>query len=1424
MSNRSSQKSVFTHEARQPKRFNTRRSAQSVFVAAAGQSRLSRRLRQLGHTRTVIAALIVFTLFTSIFVWREVFAANILWSSAAGSAWLTAGNWTGGAVPTGTDVAQFGVNPTAATGVGINFNNTTNAGVQTNGQRIEEVAAVEITSARAAAFLIGDSSTTAGATGMFRLNGATVNAVTHVILRNNSSQLFTIQNTQGTGTQTMSVLLNDATDNLINIDGTGGITISSVIKDAGGSHITLGGAGSGALTLSGLNTYSGGTTIGSSRVIGNANGALGAGNVTVNTTGLGLTLQGAFNNLIADSATVNIATGASVALNQTGGSDTIGGLVLGGVTQTTPGTYGSTASGATNPNDTFFTGTGTLTLGGAPTLSINDVSQAEGNAGTTNFNFTVSLTQPAGAGGVSFTVNTADGTATTANSDYVAIVNGAGSIAQGNSSTTVTVQVNGDGATEPNETFFVNLSNITGATAGDTQGQGTITNDDFSLTPIHTIQGNGTASPIAGAAVTTSGIVTGLRSNGFFIQEPDATVDADPNTSEGIFVFTSSAPPAAAAIGNSVAVGGTVQEFIPSADTYSPPATELITPTVNLLSTGNALPVPITITASETTQPSETTNPLDSLEEYEGMRVTVPSLTVTGPTQGTITEAAATVSSSGVFLGVVTGVARPFREAGIAISDPLPTGAPGTVPRFDENPERIRVDSDAQPGTTALDVNAGTVVTNLTGPLDFAFRAYTIVPDAATPPTVGAQPGSVPVPTPTADELTVASFNMERFFDTNNDPGSDPVLTAAAFNRRVAKASLIIRTVEKLPDVIGVEEMENLTTLQAVATQVNNDVVGGGGSNPNYVAYLVEGNDVGGIDVGFLVKQSRITTYSVTQLELAGCDHVTPSTCYNYTDPNTGGLDILNDRPPLVLIASIPRTGGGLLGFTVIVNHLRSLNSIDDNTVAGSGTVGARVREKRRQQAEFLANYIQGRQTANPNEKIITVGDMNAFRVNDGYVDSIGTILGTPAAASQVTLASADLVNPNQTDLVDTLPADQQYSYNFDGNAQTLDHIIVSPPALAILSRFAYARNDSDFAVKNYESTNELRISDHDQPVAYFSLLAPTAANGVISGQIRDAGGVPVAGAVVNLSGTQNRKFITDRNGNYRFDNVETTGFYTVRPSRVDFTFSPAERSFSQVGNNTEAAFTGSALPNAVSPLDTPEYFVRQQYLDFLGREPDESGFNFWSDQLLDCGSDLGCVEQKRINVSAAYFLSIEFQATGGLVDSLYRASYGRAPRYAEFLPDAASVANGVIVGRPDWSAKLAANKQAFIDAWVQRADFRSAYDGLSDGQYVETLLGHTGVKFSDSERAAFVNSLTSGSTTRTELLKTIAEDSRFVNAKRNEMFVMMEYFGYLRREPDALGFQFWLDKLNGFGGNFERAEMVKAFLLSSEYRERFAR
>ncbi|HWN10684.1 MAG TPA: DUF4214 domain-containing protein [Pyrinomonadaceae bacterium] len=332
----------------------------------------------------------------------------------------------------------------------------------------------------------------------------------------------------------------------------------------------------------------------------------------------------------------------------------------------------------------------------------------------------------------------------------------------------------------------------------------------------------------------------------------------------------------------------------------------------------------------------------------------------------------------------------------------------------------------------------------------------------------------------------------------------------------------------------------------------------------------------------------------------------------------------------------------------------------------------------------------------------------------------------------------------------------------------------------------------------------------------------PTAADGAVSGQITDASGAGIAGAVVYLSGTQNRKFITDANGFYRFDEVETSGFYTVRPSLANYSFSPSERSFSQLGNNTEAAF--SAIPdsaNVGNAIDTSEYFVRQHYLDFLGREPDESGFNFWSDQIIECGSDAGCIGFRRINVSAAYFLSIEFQRTSGLVDGIYRASFGRAPKYAEFMPDTAVVARDVVVGRGDWEGRLAANKRQFVDAFVDRAQFRAVFDGLSNTDYVDKLISQTGV--SVSERDELIVSLQNGAT-RADVLLRIAEHEGFVQAKRNATFVMTQYFGYLRRDPDASGYEFWLNKLNQFQGNFERAEMVKAFITSGEYRDRFVR
>ena len=580
---------------------------------------------------------------------------------------------------------------------------------------------------------------------------------------------------------------------------------------------------------------------------------------------------------------------------------------------------------------------------------------------------------------------------------------------------------------------------------------------------IHEIQGAGSRSPYAGQLVTTHGIVTARTSNGFFVQSADGAADSDPATSEGLFVFTSNPVPAAAAVGNEVAVTGTVTEFVPSADPVSPPVTELSGfATVTVVSTPNPLPTPVELEVGGV--------PGELYEQLEGMRVHVASLTVVAPTAGFVSEPNATSTSSGVFYAVVTGTDRPMREPGIPLRDPLPPNAPPDVPRFDENLERIRVDSDGQAGAAPVEVSTGAVIEDFVAIVDFSFRAYSLLPD---PGEIADSVGmAIPVPVPAADEFTVASFNLERWFDTVNDPGiSEPVLTAAAFARRLQKASLAIRTVMRSPDIIGVAEAEHEPALAALAARVNADAIAAGDPDPGYVARVVEGNDVGGIDVGFLVRTDRVTIVDVVQ-------HGRTAT---YQNPN-GQQELLNDRPPLVLRALVSVPGGPGYPVTVVANHLRSLIGV------GDPVDGPRVRAKRVAQAEYLAGLLDTLQAAGPRAAVVAVGDFNAFEVNDGFADVMGIVKGDPAPADEVVAWGGDHVEPDFTNLIGMIAdATQRYSYSFDGNAQTLDHVLVSQPLSAKLRRFTYARNDADFpeSLRNVATRPE-RISDHDMPVAFF--------------------------------------------------------------------------------------------------------------------------------------------------------------------------------------------------------------------------------------------------------------------------------------------------------------------------------------------------
>jgi hypothetical protein len=259
-------------------------------------------------------------------------------------------------------------------------------------------------------------------------------------------------------------------------------------------------------------------------------------------------------------------------------------------------------------------------------------------------------------------------------------------------------------------------------------------------------------------------------------------------------------------------------------------------------------------------------------------------------------------------------------------------------------------------------------------------------------------------------------------------------------------------------------------------------------------------------------------------------------------------------------------------------------------------------------------------------------------------------------------------------------------------------------------------------------------------------------------------------------------------------------------------------------------------VQTASNPVDDSTFFVRQHYHDFLNREPDAEGLQFWVGGIESCGADAACREVKRIDTSAAFFLSIEFQRTGFLVYSLYRASLPERdyrvrslPRYLEFVRDTQEVGRGVVVGRPGWELRLEQNIGLFLQDFMSRPEFALTYpESLTPAAYVDKLDAQAGGVLTQDERDGLVVALTLNLETRATVLRKVAENAEFSRRESNRAFVLMQYFGYLRRAPDEApdadfaGLDFWLSKLEEFGGDYRRAEMVKAFLSSTEYRARF--
>jgi predicted extracellular nuclease len=604
---------------------------------------------------------------------------------------------------------------------------------------------------------------------------------------------------------------------------------------------------------------------------------------------------------------------------------------------------------------------------------------------------------------------------------------------------------------------------------------------------IFDIQGSGDASPYEGQGVASQdNIVTALGTDGFFIQTPDARDDLDVDTSNGIFVFTGAAP--AVAVGDQVDVSGTVQEFF--GFTEFGPGTA-----VSVDSSGNGLPAITVFDASVPSPDPAAPSCAIEFECYEGMRVEITGGTVTGPNQRFNPDPVAEVH-------ITAAPERTFREPGIEYP-----GLPG-YPVWDGNPEVFELDPDKL-GLPNEIIPAGSSF-SATGVIGFEFGGYELWPDW-----LDFTPSVIPVPVPARGpaEMTVGSLNLFRLFDDVDD-GGEQVVDSAEYARRLGKFSDFIRNVMDAPDVLAVQEVEKLGVLEDLAAEIAAD-------DPAvaYSAFLVEGNDVGGIDVGFLTRDS-ITVDQVTQLgaaELLSYD---------------GSL--LHDRPPLLLEGRNTADGSDF-PFAVMVVHSRSLGGIDDPFD------GERVRQKRLEQAESIATKTQALQDADPDINLVVIGDFNAFEFSDSYVDVTGHMKGDFIPEENLVCETNDcddLVDPDLVDQALLIPEEERYSFIFRGSAQVLDHALTSSALDELIRNFAMARGNADAAFDLInDGATPLRSSDHDGIVLF--LAKDSDGDGVTDDADRCPGTVIPEGVPTIELGI-NRFALTD--GDRIFDTVEPEG------------------------------------------------------------------------------------------------------------------------------------------------------------------------------------------------------------------------------------------------------------------------------------------
>jgi hypothetical protein len=580
-----------------------------------------------------------------------------------------------------------------------------------------------------------------------------------------------------------------------------------------------------------------------------------------------------------------------------------------------------------------------------------------------------------------------------------------------------------------------------------------------------------------------------------------------------------------------------------------------------------------------------------------------------------------------------------------------------------------------------------------------------------------------------------------------------------------------------------------------------NGTVGGGINNSASLTLTnctISGNtgvDAGGIE-NFGALNITGSTISNNSANVGGF-----SNAGGISDSNNGaGMTITNSTISGNTASASGDNIGGILHFngTLIITSCTITNNKAQGGVNNAG--GVRVLGG----STTVSNTIIA---ANQNNS--TVADVDGAFTSNGYnlIGNVGAASGFNQTADQTGTGAAPL-NPKLGALA------------FNGGPTQTHFLIAGSPAIDQGKSFGLTTDQrGDTRPVDNPSIPKPPGGDGSDIGAYES-QNPTAAGASISGMVTTGDGQPSAGVVMTLRATVDETTVTDSSGHYEFADLSANQFYIVTPQLANFSFSPANRSFSLLGNKADAIFTAIPTPIATAnPLDTNEYFVRQQYLDFLGREPDQPGLDYWSAALNQCNGDAACLGAQRIEVSAAFFASVEFQQSGSFVYRMYKAGLGRLLSYAEFTAGRTQIlAGGSSVTR----------RAAFANAFVQQPEFVQKFQtNVTAESFVDALLAQTSessqVDLSSQRSQMIATYQTGGSMNegRALVLQMVTEDGSFQRAEYNPSFVLMEYFGYLQRDPDPSGYQFWLSVLNSSTGNYHG--MVCSFVTSAEYQRRFA-